>query len=283
MLGASCVGRLKWWAMMSHDEHGELMVCMFDSTKAPRIWFTDIHWWFPTSSMKKPFRESQHDAELTIATLRKVIRDVEPWHLCGCIINVHCLQWIPMDAFGDANTIRSYQVLSGPRSQVPQILGPFSSRNSNPILIFIQFTHIMVILGGTQYLDRSRHRWYSLIIHCSNQHQLPRPPRPSPAPQSAALALQSAPYSWHPAGLSSVGNRPVMSIVLECDGFHLCIVCDPLVEISYVYIYVYTYMYMYMFIYIYSAAGCWMFLDILSRLSESTLAHFPSLTLPRVW
>ena len=221
---------------------------------------------------------------LPIATLRKVIRDVEPWHLCGCIINVHCLQWIPMDAFGDANTIRSYQVLSGPRSQVPQILGPFSSRNSNPILIFIQFTHIMV-LGGTQYLDRSRHRWYSLIIHCSNQHQLPRPPRPSPAPQSAALALQSAPYSWHPAGLSSVGNRPVMSIVLECDGFHLCIVCDPLVEISYVYIYVYTYMYMYMFIYIYiySAAGCWMFLDILSRLSESTLAHFPSLTLPRVW
>ena len=192
-------------------------------------------------------------------------------------------QWMHLEMQIPSDPIRSFQV-PGPRSQVPQILGPFSSRNSNPILIFIQFTHIMV-LGGTQYLDRSRHRWYSLIIHCSNQHQLPRPPRPSPAPQSAALALQSAPYSWHPAGLSSVGNRSVMSIVLECDGFHLCIVCDPLVEISYVYIYVYTYMYMYMFIYIYiySAAGCWMFLDILSRLSESTLAHFPSLTLPRVW
>ena len=56
-----------------------------------------------------------------------------------------------------------------------------------------------------------------------------------------------------------------MSIVLECDGFQLSIVCDPLVEISYVYIYVYTYMYMYMFIYIYiyivllDAGSSWIF------------------------
>ena len=62
-----------------------------------------------------------------------------------------------------------------------------------------------------------------------------------------------------------MGNRPVMSIVLECDGFQLSIVCDPLAEISYMYIYVYTHMYIYIYMYMYVYivlldAGCsWIF------------------------